>query len=113
MRLLYREQRDLLVAELTRRLGGDIKVAAPDQGMHLVAYLGRGLGDVEVARVAREAGVIARPISPMYRAAPKHQGLLLGFTGHPRQLILPAVVRLADVVRHERRRPANRQRILS
>jgi GntR family transcriptional regulator/MocR family aminotransferase len=103
MRLLYREQRDLLVAELGRRLGDDVTLAAPDQGMHLVAYLRSGLGDVDVARAAGEAGVIARPISRMYRDAPPRHGLLLGFTGHSRQLILPAVVRLAEIVRKQGR----------
>jgi GntR family transcriptional regulator / MocR family aminotransferase len=99
MRLLYREQRDLLVAELARRLGGEITMAAPDQGMHLVAYLRQGLGDVNVARAARESGVISRPISRMYRDAPARHGLLLGFTGHPRQLIVPAAARLAAIIR--------------
>jgi GntR family transcriptional regulator/MocR family aminotransferase len=103
MRLLYRAQRDLLVAELGRRLGDDVAVAAPDQGMHLVAYLRRGLGDVAVARAAREAGVISRPISRMYRDAPARQGFLLGFTGYPRQVLLPAAARLADVVRQQTR----------
>jgi GntR family transcriptional regulator/MocR family aminotransferase len=103
MRLLYRAQRDLLVAELGRRLGDDVAVAAPDQGMHLVAYLRHGLSDVEVARVAREAGVVSRPISRMYRDAPPRQGLLLGFTGYPRQVLLPAAARLADVVRQQPR----------
>jgi GntR family transcriptional regulator/MocR family aminotransferase len=33
MRLRYRNQRDLLVAELTRRIGADVAVQAPQQGM--------------------------------------------------------------------------------
>src|SRR6202049_3205931 len=35
MRLLYRDQRDVLVAALKSRLGADVTVDAPDQGMHL------------------------------------------------------------------------------
>lgn len=99
MRLIYREQRDLLVGELRRRLGDEIAVEAPDQGMHLVAYLRRAGDDVALARAARRQGIIARPISPMYRAAPPRHGLLLGFTGYPRQVLLPAAARLAPIVR--------------
>jgi GntR family transcriptional regulator/MocR family aminotransferase len=48
MRLQYKDQRDVLVAALRERLDGDISVDPPDQGMHLVAYLRRGLKDVAV-----------------------------------------------------------------
>ena len=98
MRLLYRDQRDLVVGELQRRLGARIAVAAPEQGMHLVAYLGGGLSDVALEAALREHGVIVRALSRLYLKAPPRQGLLLGFTGFPRQVIAPAVARLARVV---------------
>ena len=41
MRVLYREQRDELVAALKSQLGADLTVNAPDQGMHLVAFTRR------------------------------------------------------------------------
>ena len=45
MRLQYRDQRDALVAAMQHQLGDAITVDPPDQGMHLVAYLRRGLSD--------------------------------------------------------------------
>jgi len=114
MRLAYREQRDALVAALKRRLGAYLDVDAPDQGMHLVAYMRPGLSDVRIEREARQSGVIVRAMSPLYVAAPARPGLMLGFSGYPRAMIAPAVARLADVIQKQivsmpaalRRRPA-------
>jgi GntR family transcriptional regulator/MocR family aminotransferase len=98
MRLLYRDQRDVLVAALKRRLGTDLTVDAPDQGMHLVAYTRRGLSDVAVERSGREHGVIVRAMSRLHVGAAPRSALVLGFSGYPRQAIVPAVERLAQVI---------------
>ena len=66
--------------------------------MHLVAYLGDGLSDVALEAALRERGVIVRALSRLYLKTPPRQGFLLGFTGFPRQVIAPAVARLARVV---------------
>ncbi len=95
MREMYRTQRDVLVAALRRHLGGDLKVDAPDQGMHLVAYTRRGLSDVALARRALEEGVIVGPMSRLYVDAPARSALMLGFSGYPRHAIGPGVARLA------------------
>lgn len=95
MRLLYRDQRDELVAALKNRLGADLTVTAPDQGMHLVAFTRRGLSDVAIERAGRQHGVIVRAMSRLYVAAAPRSALVLGFSGHPRQTILPAVENLA------------------
>jgi GntR family transcriptional regulator / MocR family aminotransferase len=107
MRLLYRDQRDLVVGELQRRLGARISVTAPEQGMHLVAYLGDGLSDVALEAALRERGVVVRALSRMYLKAPPRQGFLLGFTGFPRQVIAPALARLARVVAAAKRGSAD------
>jgi GntR family transcriptional regulator/MocR family aminotransferase len=98
MRVLYREQRDALVAALVRRLGDHLSVEAPDQGMHLVAYTRKGVSDTTIERSAREAGVIVRATSRMYVKAPPRSGLMLGFCGYPRRTIETAVARLAKAV---------------
>jgi GntR family transcriptional regulator/MocR family aminotransferase len=98
MRVLYREQRDALVAALVRRLGDRLTVEAPDQGMHLVAYTRKGSSDTAIERSAREAGVIVRATSRMYVKAPPRSGLMLGFCGYPRRTIEAAVARLAKTV---------------
>jgi GntR family transcriptional regulator/MocR family aminotransferase len=98
MRVLYREQRDALVAALVRRLGDRLTVEAPDQGMHLVAYTRKGFSDIAMERSARNAGVIVRATSRMYVKAPPRSGLMLGFCGYPRRTIETAVARLAKAV---------------
>jgi GntR family transcriptional regulator / MocR family aminotransferase len=98
MRLLYRDQRDVLVAALKSRLGAELTVNAPDQGMHLVAFTRKGLSDVAIERTARQHGVVVRAMSRLYVAATPRSALVLGFSGHPRQTIVPAVERLARAI---------------
>jgi GntR family transcriptional regulator/MocR family aminotransferase len=98
MRQMYRDQRDALAATLTRRAGGRLAVEVPDQGMHLVAYLNGSAADTAVEAAAQRAGIVVRAISRFYRAAPPRPGLMLGFSGFPRQLIVPAAARLAALV---------------
>jgi GntR family transcriptional regulator / MocR family aminotransferase len=95
MREIYRGQRDALVVAIRRHLGDHLSVDPPDQGMHLVAYTRRGLSDVTLERAAREHGVIVRAMSSLYVEAPARSALVLGFSGYPRQIIAPAVIRLA------------------
>jgi GntR family transcriptional regulator / MocR family aminotransferase len=98
MRQMYREQRDALAETLARRTAGRLTVDVPDQGMHLVAYLEHGRSDVAVETAAQQAGIVVRAISRFYRSAPARPGLMLGFSGFPRQLIVPAAARLAALV---------------
>jgi GntR family transcriptional regulator/MocR family aminotransferase len=103
MRLLYRDQRDVLVAALRLRLGEEMTVDPPDQGMHLVAHLRPDLKDVAIERAARDHGVVVRAMSGLHIAAPPRSALVLGFSGYPRQLIAPAVERLVEAVRGGRK----------
>jgi GntR family transcriptional regulator / MocR family aminotransferase len=98
MRLQYKDQRDVLVAALRERIGDELTVDPPDQGMHLVAYLRRGLKDVAIERAARDHGVIARAMSRLYVAAPPRSALVIGFSGYSRQMIPPAVAQLTKAV---------------
>jgi GntR family transcriptional regulator / MocR family aminotransferase len=96
MRETYRDQRDVLVAAVRRHLGDHLTVDPPDQGMHLVAFTRRGLSDVGIERAARKHGVVVRAMSRLYVEAPARSALMLGFSGYPRQIIAPAIVRLAQ-----------------
>ena len=98
MRELYREQRDALAQKLMRRGADRLDVITPDQGMHLVAYLRDGSSDTALEAIAQRAGIVVRAISRFYRAARPRPGLMLGFSGFPRQLIVPAAARLAMLV---------------
>ena len=99
IRQLYRDQRDALAETLTRRAADSLEVALPDQGMHLVAYLREGVSDIAIEEAARSAGIVVRAISRFYRSARPRPGLMLGFSGFPRQLIVPAAAKLATLVR--------------
>ena len=108
MRLQYRDQRDVLVATLRRRLGDEMTVDPPDQGMHLVAHLRQDLSDVAIERAARDHGVIVRAMSRLYVAARPRSAMVLGFSGYPRRMIPPAVAQLAKAIESlpkSRRRP--------
>src|SRR2546423_1927406 len=94
----YREQRDALVGELRRRAGDAITVEAPEQGMHLIAYLRGRRSDVNVERAARARGIIVRAIRPMYRNARPRSGLMLGFSGYSVDALVPAAAALAKVI---------------
>jgi GntR family transcriptional regulator/MocR family aminotransferase len=98
MRQQYRDQRDALAETLMRRAADRLDVAVPDQGMHLVAYLRDGSSDIAVEAGAQRAGIVVRAISRFYRSAPPRAGLMLGFSGFPRQSIVPAAARLAALV---------------
>jgi GntR family transcriptional regulator/MocR family aminotransferase len=96
MRELYRGQRDALVSALRSRLGDDLIVDPPDQGMHLVAYTRRRLSDVAIEHSARRRCVVVRAMSRLHVEAPARMGLMMGFSGYPAQLMAPAVARLAQ-----------------
>ena len=82
MRQRYRAARDTVVEALRESCGDFLDVEAPDQGLKLLARLRSGWTDVEISAAAERHGLIARPVSPMFMAAPPIQALMLGFSGH-------------------------------
>jgi len=98
MRHLYRNQRDALVATLARQAAEHLAVAGSSDGMQLIAYFKRMTSDAEFETVASQAGITVRAISRFYRSAPPRSGLMLGFSGFPSQVVVPAAARLAALV---------------
>jgi GntR family transcriptional regulator / MocR family aminotransferase len=74
-----------------------------------VAFTRRGLSDIAIERAAHQHGVVVRPMSRLYLAAAPRSALVLGFSGHSRQTIAPAVDRLARAVETQSR-PSPRAR---
>ena len=95
----YRAARDDLVGAAKATLGEFLDVAAPDQGMHVTACLRPGLDDAAVARAALARGIVVRPLSALYVAAPPVPALMLGFTGYDAPALRAGVDRLAAVFR--------------
>ncbi len=99
MRLRYRAARDALAEALASEAAGLIEAEVPEQGMKLLARLAPGLDDVTVGEAAAARGLVVRPVSPMYSAAPPVSALMLGFTGHEPPALRRAARLLGDVLR--------------
>ena len=74
------------------RLAG-LEVAAPEQGLHLVAELPPGTDDVSLAKRAKETGFGAKALSPLYLGVPARRGLVIGFSGFPPEVMADAARR--------------------
>jgi len=94
-RVRYRERRDALVDALTRELGDVLDVAAPEAGMHLVAWLPLGMSAQTVAHSAAANGLHIRPISHFSPRPPRRDGLVLGFASSSPQELRAGVHTLA------------------
>lgn len=88
--------RDALVAGLAS--ARTLSVDVPDQGLHLVARLPARLGDVEAVEIARKAGLGARALSSMAVTNPPRQGLVIGFSGFPPEVLHAAATRFAAAI---------------
>jgi GntR family transcriptional regulator/MocR family aminotransferase len=80
MRALYGARRRTLAHNLSQVLGDCITVELRPGGMHLIARLGRGLNDVELAKLAQAHGFAVYALSRHAMTHECGQGLLLGFT---------------------------------
>jgi GntR family transcriptional regulator / MocR family aminotransferase len=90
--------RDVLVAALQTHGKGRLDFTAPEQGLHMVARLSGGTPDTAIAVLAKAAGIGARALSPMYLAAPRAQGLVLGFSAFDAEIIRAAAIRLCALL---------------
>jgi len=88
--------RDALVAGLAS--ARTLSVDVPDQGLHLVARLPARLVDVEAVEIARKAGLGARALSSMAVTNPPRQGLVIGFSGFPPEVLHAAATRFAAAI---------------
>lgn len=94
MRKLYASRRDLLLAQLTEKLGDRLKVQSHSGGLQLTVTLPGG-GEERLTRAALNAGLILPRLSPLYQGAVKQEGWLLGFSALQRAEIINAVDKLA------------------
>jgi GntR family transcriptional regulator/MocR family aminotransferase len=81
MRSVYAERQAALVDAARRHLAGLLDTQPRDAGLHLVGWLGSGIGDRRAARGAAAAGVEVAPVSSMAIEASLRPGLLLGYAG--------------------------------
>jgi GntR family transcriptional regulator/MocR family aminotransferase len=99
MRAQYLARRDALVDALRRELGDVLDVAAPEAGMHLVAWLPPGVdGRAAAARVAAYDQHIL-PVSHFSVGPLPRDGLVLGFAGDAPHALRAGVLVLARALR--------------
>jgi GntR family transcriptional regulator/MocR family aminotransferase len=79
MRALYAERQDALVSTAARELCGVLSVAPAEAGMHLLAWLPRGVNDRHASQKAAAAGVSAPALSQYTLTARPGPALLLGY----------------------------------
>ncbi|MEZ5424845.1 MAG: PLP-dependent aminotransferase family protein [Pyrinomonadaceae bacterium] len=94
MRKLYAARQKFLVDEINRELGDHLEVRPTETGMHLIAWLKKGLSDAEIARKAREKDVNLAPLSFYCLKEKLPDGLILGFAGTDEKEIRRGVRRL-------------------
>jgi GntR family transcriptional regulator/MocR family aminotransferase len=99
MRALYEERQTALLRAITRHSVGVLDVGPAGGGMHLVAWLPRGLDDRIASQAALAAGITAPPLSFYSLEAGRRGGLLLGYTGIEVQEIREGVHRLTAALR--------------
>jgi len=88
--------RDMLAATLKTHANGRLDFTVPDQGLHMIAKTSRD--DLSIAAAAKEAGIGARALSPMYIGGKPERGLVLGFSAFTSDAIRDATIRLCALL---------------
>jgi GntR family transcriptional regulator / MocR family aminotransferase len=94
MRKRYRLARDAVAHALQRAAGGSLRVVVPDQGLHMLAYLRAGLPRDAAARIRSIARIDAWLVSETRLVRSRHDGFVLGFSGHDLRELTSAAHRL-------------------
>ncbi|HEV8313836.1 MAG TPA: PLP-dependent aminotransferase family protein [Burkholderiaceae bacterium] len=81
MRELYLQRQGVMIDALAKASRGALRLAASEQGMHLVHELPGGQSDVPLSARAREAGVFMAPLSA-YTIDSARRGWLFGYAGY-------------------------------
>ncbi|WP_207480867.1 MocR-like pyridoxine biosynthesis transcription factor PdxR [Arenibaculum pallidiluteum] len=97
-RLLYAERQDALLDSLGRHLGGVLSAQQAPAGMQTVARLPERLADARVVEAAAAANISTLGLSACHVGPPRHNGLILGYSGFPPARLDQAARLLARVV---------------
>jgi GntR family transcriptional regulator / MocR family aminotransferase len=98
MRSLYAVRRQSLADALSAVFGDRLAVDLEPGGMHLVARVGGGVHDTELARKAQAAGLAIDALSTRVIRYRREGGLLLGFTNIPEAEAIAMCRRLERVI---------------
>lgn len=98
MRARYRLARDAVSEALQRAAGESLRVVVPGQGLHMLAYLRAGLPRDAAARIRSIARIDAWLVSETRLVRSRHDGFVLGFSGHDIRELTAAAHRLGLAV---------------
>jgi GntR family transcriptional regulator / MocR family aminotransferase len=99
MRTRYREARDALATSLENAAGGALRIAVPTQGLHMLAYLPKGVPKDTAMQIRAAADVETQLISEMRINRRGPDGFILGFSGHGIKELTAAAQRLGRAAR--------------
>ena len=80
MRTLYLSRQNALESELTKTMSDLLETVVLNAGLHLIGYLPEGCDDAQVARRAKDLGLLPRPLSDYTYQERLRPGLLIGFS---------------------------------
>jgi GntR family transcriptional regulator / MocR family aminotransferase len=98
MHATYQRRRDALLAALNRRLGDQLRIVNAEAGLHLCAWLDKGVDDIEVVRRSAARGLYPIALSACFVGRGSRPGLVLGYGGSDEVTLSNAVDNLADVM---------------
>jgi GntR family transcriptional regulator/MocR family aminotransferase len=98
MRRVYRGRRDILFDCLIDDCAKYLEPQATDAGMHIVAWLKKGLHDQTVHSALLKAGIESLPLSVYCTSPLDREGIVLGFSGAQEKRIPALVSRLSETL---------------
>jgi GntR family transcriptional regulator / MocR family aminotransferase len=96
----HSRRREALLAAVAKHLGGQVRIAGAQAGMHVVLWLADrdAAESEEIARRALTNGVRVYPITPYYMGSPPSAGLLIGYAGESEARIARGIAGLAEAM---------------
>jgi GntR family transcriptional regulator / MocR family aminotransferase len=98
MRTIYLERRNVLVSSVQKHFGNLLTPFNTDGGLHLCAFLPKGIDDREITRNAAQRGISVMPLSSCYADKKSKSGLVLGFAGANESQIEAATKILRQII---------------
>ncbi|YCH29061.1 PLP-dependent aminotransferase family protein [Erwinia sp. PK3-005] len=80
MRILYQQRRRMMLEAIEESFPGLFVFELADGGMHIVAFLQRGIKDKALATLWAQHELYVRPLSSWYTQTQKRYGLVIGYT---------------------------------
>lgn len=99
MRTLYQQRREIMLGALHALYSDIFYYELTDGGMHIVAFLRKGIQDVPLAAIWQKHNLQVFPLSSWYSQSQKRYGLVLGYTNIRSQAYAYAVMLLEKPLR--------------